>query len=45
MGITTGLIITIVGVIGIIGCVIALITTGPRFRKQRQMLLEQIEEE
>lgn len=45
MGITMGLIITVVSVIGIAGCIIALIATGPRFKKQRQELLEQIEGE
>lgn len=45
MEITMGLIITVVSAIGIVGCIIALIAAGPRFKKQRQELLEQIEGE
>lgn len=43
--ITLGLIITVVSILGILGCVIALIATGPVFKKQRNRLLDQIEEE
>jgi len=40
-----GIVITIISVIGIVGCAIALIATGSRFKKQRRELLEQIEGE
>lgn len=43
--ITLGLVITAVSILGVIGCVIALIATGPIFKKQRSRLLDQIEEE
>ncbi|MEE1086120.1 MAG: hypothetical protein U0L05_02960 [Schaedlerella sp.] len=45
MEITFGLIITIISVIGIIGCVAALCASDPIFKKQRDKLLDQIEEE
>lgn len=43
--ITTGLLLVIVSGIGIVVCLVALLVTGPMFRKQRKELLTQIEEE
>lgn len=43
--ITTGLILTGISAIGILGCIIALVITGPVFKRQRRKLLNRIEEE
>ncbi len=43
--ITTGLLLVMVSVLGIIGCLIALAVTGPLFRRKRRKLLEKIESE
>lgn len=43
--ITLGLILVIISAVGILGCLIALIATGPLFKKQRRNLLEEIESE
>lgn len=43
--ITLGLILVMISVVGILGCLIALIVTGPVFKKQRRNLLDEIESE
>ena len=43
--ITIGLVLTIISGIGILGSLIALILTGPIFKKQRRKLLNEIETE
>lgn len=44
-GITPGIIMTIIGAAGIIGCLIGLIVTATVFPKQRKKLLQTIETE
>lgn len=43
--VTFGLVLTLGSAAGILVCLIALIVTGPVFKKQRQNLLNQIESE
>lgn len=43
--VTLGLILTLGSAAGILTCLIALIVTGPVFKKQRQNLLSEIESE
>lgn len=45
MGITAGWIITVVSVVGIIGCIAALIASRKVFDRQRKKLLDEIETE
>lgn len=42
---TTGMIIMGISILGILGCLIALIITGPVFKRQRRKLLKRIETE
>lgn len=42
--ITSGVVITVISLIGIIGCFISLIVTVKVFKKQRKDLLNRIEE-
>ncbi|HIV54149.1 MAG TPA: hypothetical protein H9748_11940 [Candidatus Mediterraneibacter norwichensis] len=44
-GITPGIIMTVTGAAGIIGCLIGLIATAAVFPKQRKKLLQNIETE
>ena len=43
--ITFGMILTLVSAVGVIGCLIALIVTGPVFKRQRRNLLNEKESE
>lgn len=45
MGLSAGIVLILISIIGIIGCITALAASGKVFKNQRQKLLERIERE